>query len=226
MGPFGHTIPADNVAFADDLLVVTGSPANMQGIANVVSAFCRLTGLTLSVEKFRAFAVNWGHEKNLKPVEIQVFTNEWEPKSFTMATAGVMKHLGVHWDMSLDHETMYKQARDHSRAVCQLLSRKNATAECKKLCIELSVHKKIIYYAKYMNSSLEQFRKLDTPFNSLIRHITKNTKSYSNTMLYTPDKFGGIGFKRLSDEIQTQVGILTKAHDKTTGQFHYGWYSH
>jgi hypothetical protein len=98
---------------------------------------------------------------------------------------------------------MYKQAKDHSTAVCQLLARKNATAECKKLCIELSVHKKIIYYAKYMNSSLEQFRKLDTPFNSLIRHITKNTRSYSNTMLYTPDKFGGIGFKRLSDEIQS-----------------------
>jgi hypothetical protein len=201
MGACGEAIKPGCIGYADDLIGITGSPAKMQKFADIISGFTILTGLTFSIEKFRAFAINWGNPIHLPPVVITVHTKGWVPQQFTMETRGVMKHLGVHWDMSLDPGVMLKLAKETLQSSCNMLDRKHASPDCKRIAMEMSIHKKIAYYAKYMNCTMAELYKLDVPCNKLIRSMTKNTSNYSTDMLYASTKRGGLNYKRLSDYI-------------------------
>jgi hypothetical protein len=62
MNKDGNLKPSKSIAYADDLFTLQASTAALQKQADVVSAFCLVTGLSLSTDKFRAFFVVWGVE--------------------------------------------------------------------------------------------------------------------------------------------------------------------
>ncbi len=56
---------------------------------------------SLSAEKFRSFAVCWGPDGN-KGDRLVIHGDKWAPMEMEMKREGVMKYLGVEWDMSMD----------------------------------------------------------------------------------------------------------------------------
>jgi hypothetical protein len=64
MGAYGNALEANDVAYADDLIVARATLKGMQNAADIISGFTILTGLSFSVGKFRAFAINWGMRKS------------------------------------------------------------------------------------------------------------------------------------------------------------------
>ena len=60
----------------------------------------------------------------------------------------------------------------------------------------------VLYRAQLAPWSLEQCRELDVPVTKLLKKITKNMTSYPNRLLYVGWNKCGLGYKKLSDEIQ------------------------
>jgi len=75
----GYVAEASDVGYADDLVSVQGDLQSLQEKADLVSAFCVWTGLTLAVEKFRAFAINWGNEHIDMGIDIVIHMKGWVP---------------------------------------------------------------------------------------------------------------------------------------------------
>jgi hypothetical protein len=105
-----------------------------------------------------------------------------------MDREGTLKYLGVTWDLSLDPGVGLAQARDTLRSACAILDSKRATPECKKVALEVSLFRKVGYYARFINASLAEFRALEVPCNKLIRRITYNLPSYPTNLLGPYDR--------------------------------------
>jgi hypothetical protein len=154
MGKYGVALQQKETAYADDLGIVRGSLAEMQNSADVVSGFCILTRLILAIDKFRSGALAWGHGSVLDKVTINVHTGGWVPRSFVMDRESTLKYLEGTWDLSLDPGVGLAQARDTLRSACAILDSKRATPECKKVALEVSLFRKVGYYARFIKLTL------------------------------------------------------------------------
>ena len=52
-----------DVAFADDLISVTGNLEGLQQKADVMGAWCVITGVEIATKKLRTFGKEWGMKK-------------------------------------------------------------------------------------------------------------------------------------------------------------------
>ena len=112
-----------DTAAADDLLSACGTLQALQHKADIVSAFCIIFGLDIATTKLRTFHLQWGNGNlNLAPSDdthqhspdtLLVHTGRWIPQSVQLASTGVMKHLGVHWDMRYEGATIYQLTLDN-----------------------------------------------------------------------------------------------------------------
>ena len=59
----GQTKRVKDVAFADDLISVTGSMEKLQEKADVMAAWCLVSGVEIAVKKLRTFGKEWGIKK-------------------------------------------------------------------------------------------------------------------------------------------------------------------
>jgi hypothetical protein len=202
MGPYGIALKVNDVGYADDLIVIRSCISHMQRAADVISGFTILMGLTFSTSKFRAFAVNWGNPMHSTDQDLVVHEVGWNALPVSMVSDGTLKHLGVLWDMDLTSTTMWESAKKILKDSCIRLGYKKAPGICKKIALQVSVHKKIGYFAKFICRDLADFRELDTPCNGLLRKITLNMISFPNDLLYVSEKRGGLGFSQFSEYVQ------------------------
>jgi hypothetical protein len=96
--------------YADDLVTICSSLKGLQARADVVVGFCLIFGVLLSTDKFRAFAVNWGEQAEAGKQYIQVCSPGASPTKVELKRDGVLKHLGVLWDMELSNGTQLCKA--------------------------------------------------------------------------------------------------------------------
>jgi hypothetical protein len=180
-------------AYADDLISVTGTLEAIQKKADVVSGFCIIYGLELSIQKFRSFAINWGNPEKASNHEIIVHTEGWLPTRIGMKQDGSFKHLGVTWDMDLLNNTQHSQAIDLLRSMLSRVVVKTGSPETKWVAVRRSLYERIAYYGKFMPWSLSRTRELDKPISAFIRRITKNMPSFPEQLIYLPINMGGLG---------------------------------
>lgn len=201
MGIYGFSIPQEQVAYADDLNSLMATLEKFQYSADLICAFTSLMGLSLSINKFRAFEINWGNKIHSTDAHIILHTDGWSESRIKMETTGSMKHLGVPWDLALAPSSAWSDATKLLKEACTRLISRKASPESKKLAMELAVFPKVGYFAKYLYGDVKHAQDLDTPVNTFVRNVTKNLNSCPNTILYTSKKRGGLGFKRISNYI-------------------------
>ena len=99
----GRTRETKDVAFADDLICVTGSLKDLQEKADVISGWCVVTGIKIAISKLRTFGRQWGTRKEGNETGV-IILNEGGGKSteVEVKNEGIMTHLGVIWDMDLN----------------------------------------------------------------------------------------------------------------------------
>ena len=104
----GRSKEAKDVAFADDLISVTGSLKQLQDKADVISGWCIVTGIKIAISKLRTFGRQWGVRKEGNDTGI-IILHEGGGKSteVEVKNEGIMTHLGVIWDMDLNGERQW-----------------------------------------------------------------------------------------------------------------------
>ena len=102
----GDSRPAEDTAAADDLVSFAGTHRALQAKADIVSGFCLIFGLEIAVKKkLRCFHLSWGNGERDAPDHILIHLQGWTPHPVPLQRDGLMKHLGVRWDMSVDNDT-------------------------------------------------------------------------------------------------------------------------
>jgi hypothetical protein len=93
-----HAHPtAVTLAYADDIITICISLGILQSHADIVSAFCNLTGLQLSTAKLRTFVKS---PITLPDESISISSVNWEMEHIPVTQNGTLKYLGAHHDLS------------------------------------------------------------------------------------------------------------------------------
>jgi hypothetical protein len=201
---WGDVQQVGDVAYADDLVSIQATAASLQTKADLVSGFCILMGLTLATDKFRAFAVNWGNAHRDTATHITIHGPGWVAQKVPLRHDGVFKHLGIIWDMDLSNETQRVQTRTHLRQSLAYVTARRASAEMKILAITKCIIPKIVFTARQMAWTLEEYRAMDQCVSAAYRAATKNLATFPTELLYVSKQLGGLGLPRLSDAVQRE----------------------
>ena len=89
---------ARETAFADDLHSMASSHTVLQRKADIVSAFCCVMGLQLSVKKLRRFIFAYTRWEEEVPAPIIVHLDDWTPHHVEVRLRGHQEYLGVQMD--------------------------------------------------------------------------------------------------------------------------------
>jgi hypothetical protein len=202
--------PVQDTAYADDLFSISARKEGLQLKADIVSAFAGVFGIKIATTKLRTFAKCWGSEPSgwsHGDYTLTVRDERWEPTEISVQYANlhridsVFRYLGVHIDSNNlychQHRLLLQQIREVARAARY----KRASPETIDMALTTSLHKKISYPAKYMPWPVSKLRQLDSPLNGLLKKHLHMLPSTANAALYMTTDVGGMGLRRLSDQI-------------------------
>ena len=131
-------------------------------------------GIDLSPKKLRAFMRIWGGESEEQDnMELVVHLKGWTPHTIKLDSEQAQKSLGVIHDThtsSINQLNAMEQTLEHYLGV--ILKRKGSI-EMKKMVVDTSLNKKILYMAKFCTLSIKEFRILDVPYNKFYRKLFK-----------------------------------------------------
>ena len=168
--------------------------------------------MDIATAKLRTFHLRWGNG-NLDataedddatgapeaPDTLLVHTGRWQAQRVPLARDGVMKHLGVHWDMRYRGKAVLNLITERLESVIARLIIFSCANEVKQAVLERCVFPSLLYQRKFANWPLATYRLLDVKVNTLIKKMCKFPTSFPTELLYLGKSHGGMNFKRLSD---------------------------
>ena len=206
---------AKDTAAADDLVSFAGTHEALQAKADIVSAFCLIFGLEVAVQKkLRCFHLKWCADDPLVPDHIVIHLAGWRPHSVPLQNDGLMKHLGVRWDMSLHNVTQEMLATEQLSLAVARLATMPCTMDLKKAVLEGSVFQSLVFHLKFAPWTLDRFHKLDRIVSKALRRILQLDAHYPAELLYLGLGEGGMGCVRLSDLVHTRKLSLIARCDR------------
>ena len=168
-----------------------GTLKALQHKADIVSAFCIIFGLDIATTKLRTFHLQWGNgnldlapsddSPQQAPDTLLVHTDRWIPQTVRLASTGIMKHLGVHWDMRCDGASICQLTLDNLEAA---ISRLRPFPCIKQAVLERCIYPSLIYQMQFANWPLAKYRALDKKINALIKKITKFPNSFPTALMH------------------------------------------
>ena len=202
------TLVMDN-AFADDMDSKTATIEGLQRKADIVSAFCVLFNINISIPKLRRVSSHWQQKKGDAAENIIIHTRGWQAQEVEGTSKEATEYLGVKYDTDNSGSTALREMLSMASKVCNIIRHTTASVESKMLVAIMSTYAKIKYQAKMCGLTLQEYQELDKPFHKLFTEITKNLHGYPKELLHSPTLYGGLGVPRLSDLIQEdKLGML------------------
>ena len=200
--PNNQNTTVNDVAYADDIFSFQGTLQALQRKADIISAFCIVAGIQISVTKLRAFAVVWGNGNQHTTDQIMIHMGKWIPTQISMKSDGDFTQLGSRWNMDLGNDKAFTDAKDIIDLACSKIVTKRGSMGAKIQAIELCIQRKIAFYAKWMPWPLAWFRELDKHLARYYCEITRSNRNSSHEHLYMGKSSGGLGIRRLSSTAQ------------------------
>ena len=211
--------PLDDTAYADDLFSISSRREGLQAKADVVSAFTIIFGLKIAIHKLRTFAKCWGEEPSNHTntdYELTVHNRYWIPTAIPVTyIAGeldndsVFKYLGVYIDSNNRYLRQYRATKELICRTCETATFRQASAETITTVMLVSPFRKASFPAKYCPWSKKQLQDLDKPVSALYKHHLNLMSSTSKAALYMTNDTGGMGIRRLSDQILSDKWAMT-----------------
>lgn len=211
-----HLHPSIPISYVDDLISVASTCADLQTMADVVSAFCIIFQLELNTSKFRAFGINWNNPANWSTQNtIVIHTLGWQPTTVPLDTDGSIKHLGYQHDMHKSDLTQFTLIHSKFKQALNIIQSANASITIKLLLINISLIPQLTYITKFASWTLSQYEQFDTTLAIAVRHITHNRTSFPTALVFLPRSSGGLGIRRPSHLTQHyKNSILQRAYQK------------
>jgi hypothetical protein len=220
----GINSKASDSAYADDLFTKKARMAALQQQADVISAFCIVFGIRLSLAKFRSFVLTWGNERRLEDCTLQIHEAGWVPRSVEVLRDGTITYLGVQIDMELSNKTALAASTEVLEVACTRIAGRCGTAESKALVVRKSIMEKIAYGGKFMSWSLKEFESLDKILAGFYKKITGCRAAFPEELVFLPRRLLGLGMERLSTLCQSRklslVYRLSQGLDVTRNHIH------
>jgi hypothetical protein len=194
----GQSITQESSAFVDDLTSFAGTYEGIQAEADIISAFCIIFGIELSIPKLRASRLQWGNAHIPGRDKILVHTAGWVPHEIELENDGFYKTLGMTIDADPLSITQNNIVRQQILTALALVLKAPVSSDSKLALIKVSLYPKCLYTAKLAAWTLEQYRELDKLFEKAFRKIAKCMPTTATALLYMKTTSGGLGLPQFS----------------------------
>ena len=208
-GSGNSSYAAHETAYADDLHAGGYTAADIQRKADIVSAFCVVMGLEISVNKLRRFvwAATGGNKASFPDMIIRGIN--WTATPIPAQTEGCLTYLGGLYDLKRRDRSALEEMKEVARTHCAEVNATKATSITKLACANMTTLNKVRYKAKLTSASLLELRDIDKQLFKFHKYITKNMNSFPYDLMYIPSTLGGVGINRFSDLVQQdKMGML------------------
>jgi len=130
-----------------------------------------------------------------------------DPQSISVITTGVLKALGNKSDVSGAklHDTQFEESRLRAIRSCNILERAKGDSVNKTMVLICCLAKLVEYTAKLSSWIGPHLQKLDRIFSQVYKRFPSNHYSFSLDLLYLSTDNCGLGYHRISDDIQHAV---------------------
>jgi hypothetical protein len=214
-------------AYVDDLNSCTLSTEEIQRKADIVSAFCLVTGISISMDKIRRVLHDWKRQpSNTVVPDMYIHTYNWEPHAVKGTTEGSTNYLGVAYDASMSGKAAFDTLIDTAKLQCSTVTHTRASDTTKLQTVICSTYAKERYTAKLSNLTLNQYRQVDKVFNKFLRTTNKNLHGFPEDLLYLSWKYGGHDIQRFSDATQLDKYQILLSALQAVGPHHHAAEAH
>ena len=173
-----------------------------------------ILGLTLAVDKLRAFKCCWGTPGRQHTEEtLMVYqSRQWEFSKVPLLTKGHIKCLGVMYDIDYSGVAQYAASKKMMKVITKVLSKRRASPEVVEAVITTSLLNKAAYQGVLSNWSLKQTLELDGIYAAELKKKSKHMASHQGDKMFQPADHLGMGFTRLTYLIQERkTGLINRA---------------
>ena len=200
---------AHETAYADDMHAGSYTATDIQRKADIVSGFCVIMGLEISVTKLRRFV--WaatGSSASSCP-DMTIRGLNWEATPIPVASQGCLTYLGGLYDLKRRDSTALQEIKEVAVTHCAEVGATRASSVTKVACASLTTVNKVRYKAKLTSASLDELRGVDKIFYKFHKSVSKNMAGFPCDLMYLPSTVGGVGISRFSDQVQMdKLGML------------------
>jgi hypothetical protein len=95
-----------------------------------------------------------------------------------------------------------KEAINNITNATIVLASKKGDPAVKVAALETVVEMQVAYYSKFCSWKLSEYEELDALCIRLVKSVTGNRISIANDLMIVPKKFGGFGYRKLSNFVQ------------------------
>jgi hypothetical protein len=159
----GLSTPAPDIGFSDDLATIKAHLFALQRSADIVSAFCILFDVKLSMAKFRAFMVIWGNDKREIDDKLVIHTKGWVAHEITLVSDGSFKHLGVVSNLDASSDTQFDLNKAKIVQALNCVKAKRLPPVAKIMGVTKSLFPQVSFNMKF---SAVPLKKLEEPFKA------------------------------------------------------------
>ncbi len=185
-------------AYADDLAHIAKNVIDQQRHADLVSAFCVLTGLEIATAKVEAIALN--HMESKFTITLIIRDWNWSPHLIVQSDNDFWtRYLGVFLD-SKQCIRHFEMAIKQYRVACHALLFRTAPMAAKRMVHTLCLKPRIRYVAALSPWTFNQYYKIDKVPYQLYCQIFGLRQGFPLALTYTTIIMGGCGEKKISDE--------------------------
>ena len=142
---------ARETACADDLHSMASSHKVLKRKADLVSAFCCVMGLELSVKKLRRFIFSYMKWVSEIPPPITFHLDRWTPHLVHVRLQGHSKYLGVQLDPDNLNAVTLQSCKDIARKDSQKIKSSRASAATNLAVLVMTTYKRVEYRAQWVS---------------------------------------------------------------------------
>jgi len=158
------------------------------------------------------FIKNYGGEKDItdrKEISLRIMDEEEKivvTKMIALQIDGKDKHLGIIHDNERNGTaTLKKELKMELEEYCNKVKSKKYHRMGDKInCIGTMIIPRGVYKLRNSALSNDELTELDKIISRCYRNICHTGPMFPTSLLYMPSKWGGMGFKRMSDTVNSQ----------------------
>jgi ribonuclease HI len=196
----GECIDQESSAYVDDITSLHGTIEGLQREADIISAYCQLFGLDLSLHKLKAYRLQWGNAHIPGADHVLIHSQCWTPYPLTLESDGTFKTLGMTVDANTTFHTQFEITKQNALTGTKLILKAPISVESKIIALKSSLIPKLQFAAKYAAWPLAQYHEIDQILERAYRTIAHCMPSHPKALLYMKLTDGGLGLPKFSLE--------------------------
>jgi ribonuclease HI len=217
----GLAVEQANSCFVDDLITSKGTIQGAQSDADIISAFCIMFGMELSLTKIVAQRLQWGNAHIKGQDHITIYSKGWVPHNIPLLSDGYHKTLGMIADASADSFTQFSIVKQQISTALTMCLRAPVSWDSKLAAIQISLFPKAIYASKLAAWTLAQMQECDKLFEGAFRKIANCHRTTAKSLLYMKTSSGGTQFPKFSTTCNIRkLGLLIRMDQQSQYRKH------